>query len=270
MPENTTVENVSNAPDVNVSPAADAQEPVEEVVISAESSAPAQTDSEKSVVTNPPADVAQPQSQKDIDKAFGQRLAHERQKYEQSDAYRLGSMILEDRARRDGITPAEAFQRIQEERLDATAEAYAKDQKQFYKDLLKNNLGRPSNPSPIREDPRDQARRVGEAIAEMNQRGTLPAGFDIQKDLDQATYDDIVQYGPEAAMRMWEMRLERPDPAIAELQRRQAGPAPMRPTSGASQQSAPTDFSKLTTEEYRKKQAEINRAILDGKRVRLS
>ena len=260
--ENTPVE-TNVAPDMNA-PAADGQEAVEEVVISAESpaTAPSETGSNKTVV-NPPADGAQVSSQKDIDKAFGQRLAQERRKYEQSDAYQLGQMLLNERAKRDGITPAEAYQRIQQERLDATAEAYAKDPKQFYKDLLNNNLR--STPNPQTDTPDAQAERVGREIAAMQQRGQLPAGFDFSK-LDQDTYNNIVEYGAPAAMRIWQAEHS----VNAELQRRQAGPAPMRPTSGASQQSAPTDFSKMSSEDFFKKRAEIRKASIDGKRVRLS
>lgn len=262
--ENTSVESV--APET-VTPAADAQgdASTEEVVISAESSSsesPAQTGSGESVA-NPPADGAQPQSQKDIDRAFGQRLAQERRKFEQSDAYQLGTRLINEKAQREGITPAEAYQRIQQERLDATAEAYARNPKQFYKDLLNNNIGGQPQP-PQTETPDMQADRVGRELASVQ----LPAGFDIRRDLDQDTYNNIVEYGAAAAMRIW--RAEHANNVQMELQRRQAGPSPMRPTSGASQQSAPTDFSKLSSEEFYKKRAEIKQAVLDGKRVRFS
>ena len=256
---NTPVENV--APDAGF--AADAQsEPVEEVTITAESTAPAETGAERTVVENPPDDGAHTQGQKDIDKALGQRLAQERRKYEQSDAYQLGQMLLNERAQRDGITAAEAYQRIRQERLDATAEAYARNPKQFYKDLLNNNIG--GQPQPQSETPDMQADRVGRELASVQ----LPAGFDIRRDLDQDTYNNIVEYGAAAAMRIW--KAEHANNVQMELQRRQAGPAPMRPTSGASQQSAPTDFSKLSSEEFFKKRAEIKQATLDGKRVRFS
>ena len=265
--ENTPVETV--APDTMNAPAADAQEAVEEVVISAEPSQAPATGSTKKVEgadapANPPADGAQ-RSQKDIDAAFGKRFAQERRKFEQTDEYRLGSMILDERAKRDGITKAEAFARIQQERVDATAEEYAKNPKAFYRDYLNAQ----QRPAPAQESeaetPQAQAKRIGETLAGMHQRGELPDGFDI-KALDRDTYANIVEYGAPAAMRIWAAEH---GPA-RELARRQSGPAPMRPTSGASQQSAPTDYSKISTEEWRKKQAEIKRAVLDGKRVRLS
>ncbi len=269
MPDNyeTPVENV--APSTAV---ADAQsEPVEEeVTISADS--PAQTGTDNTVdaanAANPPADGAQFQSQKDIDAAFGKRLAKERQKYEQSAEYQLGQMLLNERAQREGITPAEAYQRIQQERLDAKADAYAKDPKQFYKDLLSGNTPVPQRQTafqPATETPQAQAQRVGEELANMYKAGTLPQGFDIQQSLDQDTYSNIVQYGAPAAMRIWAAEH---GPA-AELARRQSGPAPMRPTS-SNKQSAPTDFSTISQEEWFKKRAEIRKAALDGKRVRLS
>ena len=258
---NTPVENV--APDM---PVADAQgEAVEEVVISADASA--QTGSEPSVENNTPADGAHAQNQKDIDRAIGMRLEKERRKYEQSDAYQLGQMMLNERAKRDGITPAEAYQRIQQERLDATADAYAKDPKQFYRDLLQGNVTnqRQPSPEPAAETPEDQAKRVGEEIASMYNAGQLPEGFDIRSSLDQDTYNNIVQYGAPAAMRIWAAEH---GPAV-ELARRQSGPAPMRPTS-ANKQSGPTNYSTISNEEYYKKRAEIKKAILDGKKVRLS
>ena len=265
--ENTPVETV--APDTTNASADDAQEAVEEVVISADPSVAPATGKAQPVEgaetpANPPADGAQ-RSQKDIDAAFGKRFAQERRKFEQTDEYRLGSMLLNERAKRDGITKAEAFARIQQERVEATAEEYAKNPKAFYKDYL-NAQQSPAPAQPSGEEtPQDQAKRIGETLAGMYQRGELPKGFDI-KSLDQDTYNNIVEYGAPAAMRIWaaEHGPER------ELARRQSGPAPMRPTSGASQKSAPTDFSKLSTEEWRKKRAEIKRAVLDGKRVHLS
>lgn len=261
--ENTPVENV--APDM---PVADAQEEaVEEVVISAEPSAPA-TGSDKTVENNPPADGAQPQSQKDIDAAFGKRLAKERQKYEQSPEWQLGAMYLDERAKRDGVSRAEAFQRIQQERIDAKADTYAKNPKEFYKDFLQGTQGQPAfqQPQPLAyEEPKAQAKRVGEELANMYREGTLPDGFDIRSSLDQDTYNNIVEYGAHAAMRIWAAEH---GPA-QELARRQSGPAPMRPTS-SNKQSGPTDYSQMSTEEFFKKRAEIQKALLDGKKVRLS
>lgn len=264
--ENTTVENV--APDAGY--VADAQsEPVEEVTISAaEPTAPAETGKENTVENNnPPADGAKPQTQKDIDRAFGQRLAQERRKYEQSPEWQLGSMYLDERAKRDGVSRAEAYQRIQKERLDARADAYARNPKLFYQDVLQGNMVTPkSQQSPaMPEEPQAQARRVGEELATMYQAGELPDGFDIRSSLDQETYNDIVSYGAPAAMQIWAAR-HGPE---RELARRQSGPAPMRPTS-SNKQSAPLDFSTISSEEFFKKKAEIRKAALDGKRVRLS
>lgn len=266
MPDNyeTPVENV--APDMAV---ADAQEtPVEEVTISVSSQGDTQTGSDNTVEANPPADGAQFQSQKDIDAAFGKRIAKVRKQYEESPEYQLGAQFLKERADRDGITAAEAYQRIQQERLDAKADAYAKDPKQFYKDLLSGNATpqrQTTFQQPQAETPQAQAQRVGEELANMYKAGQLPQGFDIQKSLDQDTYNNIVEYGAPAAMRIWAAEH---GPA-AELARRQSGPAPMRPTS-SNTQSAPTDFSTISQEEWFKKRAEIRKAALDGKRVRLS
>ena len=268
MPDNyeTPVENV--APDMAV---ADAQEtPVEEVTISVSPSEPAQTGSDNTVdaanAANPPADGAQFKSQKDIDAAFGKRLAKEREKYEQSPEWQLGALYLDERAKRDGISRNEAYQRIQQERLDAKADAYARDPKQFYKDLLSGNATPQRQPSfQQAETPEAQAQRVGAELANMYKAGQLPQGFDIQQSLDQDTYNNIVEYGAPAAMRIWAAEH---GPA-QELARRQSGPAPMRPTS-SNKQSAPTDFSTISQEEWFKKRAEIRKAALDGKRVRLS
>jgi len=263
---NTPVENV--APDNY--PVADAQgASVEEVVISADAQAPAQTGSGEPVAAAQaasPADGAKPQTQKDIDRAFGQRLAQERRKYEQSDAYQLGQMLLEERAKEEGISTAEAYRRIQQERLDARADTYARNPKEFYKDFLQGTANPQRQPViSASEDPQAQARRVGEELANMYQAGSLPQGFDVQSSLDQDTYNNIVEYGAPAAMRIWAAEH---GPAV-ELARRQSGPAPMRPTS-SNKQSAPSDFSQLSSEEFAKKRAEIRRAYLDGKRVRLS
>ena len=271
MPDNyeTPVENV--APDMAVADAQDS--PVEEVTISVSPSEPAQTGADNPVdaanAANPPADGAQFKSQKDIDAAFGKRLAKEREKYEQSPEWQLGALYLDERAKRDGISRNEAYQRIQQERLDAKADAYARDPKQFYKDLLSGNATpqqrQPSFQPAQAETPEAQAQRVGAELANMYKAGQLPQGFDIQQSLDQDTYNNIVEYGAPAAMRIWAAEH---GPA-AELARRQSGPAPMRPTS-SNKQSAPTDFSTISQEEWFKKRAEIRKAALDGKRVRLS
>ena len=269
MPDyETPAENV--APDAAV---ADAQsEPVEEVTITAEPSGSSETGSDNTVVdgkaASSPADGAQFQSQKDIDRAFGQRLAQERRKYESSDAYQLGQLLLNERAQRDGITPAEAYQRIQQERLDAKADVYARNPKEFYKDFLKGNTTNQRQPDfqqPAVETPQMQAQRVGEELANMYKAGQLPQGFDIQQSLDQDTYNNIVEYGAPAAMRIWAAEH---GPA-QELSRRQSGPAPMRPTS-SNKQSAPPDYSNISSADYYKKKAEIRQAMLNGKKVRLS
>lgn len=268
---NTPVENV--APDAGF--VADAQsEPIEEVVIStAEASAPVETGAESTVANNPtPADEAKPQTQKDIDRAFGLRLDKERKKYEQSPEWQLGQMMLNERAKRDGITPAEAYQRIQQERLDARADAYARNPKQFYADLLAGNVTTPQRQTFPTEDaplaqvtPEVQAQRVGAELASMYQAGQLPEGFDIRSSLDQDTYNNIVEYGAKAAMRIWAAEH---GPA-AEIARRQSGPAPMRPTS-SNKQSGPVDYSTMSSADFFKKREEINRAVLNGKKVRLS
>ena len=99
----------------------------------------------------------------------------------------------------------------------------------------------------------------------MYKAGQLPQGFDIQKSLDQDTYNNIVEYGAPAAMRIWAAEH---GPA-QELARRQSGPAPMRPTS-SNKQSAPPDYSSISSADYYKKKAEIRQAMLNGKKVRLS
>ena len=266
---NTPVENV----DPNAVPVADAQEePVEEVVVTAGDNPPAETGNANTVVNPTPADEAKPQTQKDIDRAFGQRLAQERKKYEQSPEWMLGSMYLDERAKRDGISRAEAYQRIQQEQLDARADAYARNPKQFYSDLLSGNVQTQQRPAyspesvPLSQvSPETQAQRVGAELANMYQNGQLPEGFDIRSSLDQDTYNNIVEYGAKAAMRIWAAEH---GPA-QELARRQSGPAPMRPTS-SNKQSGPTDFSQMSTEDFFKKRAEIQKALLDGKKVRLS
>lgn len=265
MPDNyeTPVESV--APDMAV---ADAQsEPVEEVTITAEPTGSSETGSDNTVESNSPADGAQFQNQKDIDAAFGKRIAKVRQQYEQSAEYQLGQMLLNERAQREGITPSEAYKRIQQEQLDAKADAYARDPKQFYKDLLSGNANVPNNQRQTftPDTPQMQAQRVGEELANMYKAGQLPQGFDIQKSLDQDTYNNIVEYGAPAAMRIWAAEH---GPA-QELAKRQSGPAPMRPTS-SNKQSAPPDYSSISSADYYKKKAEIRQAMLNGKRVRLS
>ena len=85
---------------------------------------------------------------------------------------------------------------------------------------------------------------------------------------NMATYNNIVEYGAAAAMRIW--KAEHANNVQAELQRRQAGPAPMRPTSGRSQQSGPVDFTKLSTEQFRRIEEQVKNAEMEGRTVRFS
>ena len=254
--------------DGGAAPVDDAQGQAEEVVIA--TSDAVETGEGKSVeqaggaatppANTPSADGTQP-SQKDIDAAIGRRLYDERRKFEQSEEYRLGAMLLDERARREGISKAEAFSRIQQERENELAAAYAKDPTQFYKDYLSQKRTPASEPA--QETPVAQAQRIGAEIGELQRQGSLPAGVDPRTSIDQDLYNNMVQYGVGAALKIWEAS----HATAAELQRRQNGPAPMRPTSGRGQQSGPVDFTKMSDEQFRRIQAQVEQASLDGRTV---
>ena len=211
--------------------------------------------------SNPPADGAKP-SQKEIDAALGRRLYDERRKIEQSEEYRLGALLLDERARRDGISKAEAFNRIQQERENELAAAYAKDPTRFYKDYLSHQ--RRTQPEPTQETPEMQAQRIGAELGDLQRQGALPAGFDLNTSLDQELYNNMVRYGVGAALKIWEAN----HATAAELQRRQNGPAPMRPTSGRGQQSGPVDFTKMSKDQFKRIEEQVRNAEMSGKVVR--
>jgi hypothetical protein len=174
-------------------------------------------------------------------------------------------MMLDERARLDGISRAEAFKRIQQEREDQLAAAYAKDPQKFYKDFISQQ--RRAKPEPAQETPEKQAQRIGAEIGELQRQGALPAGFDLNAHLNQEVYSNMVQYGVGAALKIWEAKQEKHSVA-AELQRRQNGPAPMRPTSGRGQQSGPVDFMKMSKDQFKRVEDQVRKAKLEGKEVR--
>jgi hypothetical protein len=194
--------------------------------------------------------------QREIDRAIGARLAKERSKYESSEAYRLGEMLLNERAKRDNVSRAEAFKRIQDERDKETAETYAKDPTRFYQDYLKDKR----TPQAAPNDTGSEARRIGDELLEMQSNGELPEGFDMSK-IDRSFYNDMATNGVKAAVDAWKVN--------AEMERRKNGPKPMRPT-GSNPKAAPYDFTKMSDEEFLKLKEKVKAARLSGKTVRFS
>lgn len=203
-------------------------------------------------------------SQEDFNRVLGQRLGDERRKYEASPEYMLGQQLIRERAARDGITAQEAYQRIQNDHVQQKAEQYAKDPKAFYADYL-TQQNRPYTPTPQpASQPADAASLTQQLIA----AGAMDMGFQPQHITPQFAAD-AQQYGVQTALLLWQRgNAPTQDAVVAQLEQRKRAPQPMRPMSNGA--ATPTrDYASMSSEEFRKLEAKLKQATLDGRRVKL-
>lgn len=206
--------------------------------------------------------------QADFDRILGARLRDERVRHEASPEFMLGQQLIRERAARDGVTAEEAYRRITNDHVQQRAEQYVKDPKSFYTDMLTQQL-QPQTPqtpqtSPTPNTPADAATLTQQLIA----AGAMDMGFQPQHITPQFAAD-AQQYGVQTALLLWQ-RGQAPtqDAVVATLEQRKRAPQPMRPMSNGG--TVPTrDYASMSSEEFRKLEAKLQQATLDGRRVRL-
>ena len=199
--------------------------------------------------------------QQAFDTALGKRLARERERHERTPEYRLGSMLLAERMRADGLSAEEAYERILRERNERKAQEYADNPKSFYEDYLNDRQ------SGRRETvPGSEAERLAGEMAAAERAGLVPAGFDAKRDLDGGFVANLQRFGAEAALAIWSAARTASDQA--EAQRHREAPRPMRVAGG--EVSAPKlDFAAMSADEFRQLEARIEAAQRKGRRVTL-
>lgn len=235
-----------------------------------------QEDTEPTVATaESVATVQQPQddaasgkghlTQADFDRILGQRLGSERTKYESSPEYMLGQQLIRERAAREGITADEAYRRIQNDHVQQKAEQYAKDPKAFYADYL-TQQNTPTTPTQqtYQQPPADAATLTQQLVA----AGAMDMGFQPQHITPQFAAD-AQKYGVQTALLLWQRgRAPSQDAIVAQLEQRKRTPQPMRPMSNGA--SSPTrDYTNMSSDEFKKLEARLKQATLDGRRVKL-
>jgi len=206
------------------------------------------------------------ENQKDFNYALNRRLEDERKKYarryESSDEYQIGKMLLQDRAAKDGITVQEARRRIESERIEAQAKQYAENPQSFYQDYIR---AKQPEQTPIQ----DPAMNLSQQIIEARESGVLPEEFSPEH-VNSDFVENVQRYGIEAASKIWQAQ-QSPKVAVDsiadEIEKRRNMPKPMNPASG-NVTPPRINFSDMSSEEFWKLDAKIKEAQLRGKTPR--
>lgn len=220
-------------------------------------------------------------NQKDFDTALSRRLSQENAKgynkakseYENSPEMKYIRAVIEDRAREKGITREQALRELNEERINARAQEYAKNPASWYRDQM---LGQQNN-SPAQGSSQignltvsEIARQMADAI----RANDLPEGFNPQKPGDDF-FEAAGQFGVKAALRIWkaehasEVQAQANARQIAqEVEKRRNAAKPMSPSSPNPAVSREVDFTKMSTDEFRNIEQKMKQAQREGKTVR--
>jgi len=238
-------------------------------------------DSQEETVVQPADDgqsLPKVTNQKDFNAALSQRLAGENTKgynrakaeYEASPEMQFVRALIADRAREKGITEQQALAELQNDRIKQVSENYAKNPAQFYEDMLRGR--NPLNAPQPQYDANAQATEMARQMADAIRAGEIPEGFDVQH-LDTDFMDAYREFGNvRMALRLWQAEHKSDVQArqiASELQRRQKAPKPMSPTSANPQSPQPPDYANMSSEDFKKLEAKIKQAELQGKKVRL-
>lgn len=216
---------------------------------------------------------------KDFSVALNKRVAEiqarEQAKYESSDEYQFGRMMLQERAAREGITVQEARRRYENEQVSSQADEYQKNPKKFYEDFVRYRNSPPvqqAQPQQLQPEAHGVnvvAPSLARQIVEAKQNGLLPETFS-PADVTPEFVSHVQQFGVQEAAR----RLAAPQQGFAtaasiadELERRRRAPRPMRPASQGAAMGA-VNFRGMTDEQFNKYDAQIEKAIMEGKRVK--
>lgn len=234
-------------------------------------------------VEKPGDDSPQPKvnNQKDFDTALSKRLSQENAKgysrakseIENSPEMQLIRALIEDRAREKGITREQALRELNEERIDARAQQYAKNPASWYKDQM---LGQQTQ-AQAQEGPQigkltvtEIARQMADAI----RSNELPEGFDPQQPGNDF-FEAAGEYGVKAALRIWkaehasEVQAQANARQIAqEVEKRRNGPKPMSPSGANPAVPIEVDFTQMTSEQFAAFEKKLRQANRAGKAVR--
>lgn len=238
-------------------------------LLNEESAAGQQQSANSPQPTHPTAPGSAPTREPMTQKSFARRLAQTRERdrasFEQEPAYQLGSMLLQQRMNKDGITAEEAFQRIQSERVTQLASEYAKNPQAAYEAMLRGEM-QPFHHQPILPTKAEtDARYLADQLIEAKENGALPDGF-APEHINAEFAANAQRYGVEAALQLWNAKHASVDSVVSEMQRRKAAPQPMRPVN-TDVQVPVIDFSSMSSEEFRKYDEAFARAARDGRRV---
>lgn len=239
--------------------------------------------SKAETVEKPGDDGPQPKvnNQKDFDKALSQRLSQENTKgynrgkseVENSPEMQYIRAVIEDRAREKGITREQALRELNEERINARAQQYAKDPASWYRDQM---LGQQPNHNAQQSTQignlsvTEIARQMADAI----RANELPEGFDARNPGNDF-FEAAGEYGVKAALRIWkaehasEVQAQVDARQIAqEVEKRRGAAKPMSPSGANPAIPREIDFNRMSTEEFRAFEAKVKQAQREGKTVR--
>lgn len=197
-------------------------------------------------------------NQDSINAAIGKRLSKERDKWQNTNEYRLGKMFIEQRMNQDNVDADEAYRRINSDYTDSKAKEYAKNPEQFYKDYLNGQAVR--NPAPQTS----VADRLTAELVDAQERGIMPNGF-TSSDINAEFVGNLQKYGTEAALKMWEY--SHANSVSAQIAEQREAPRPM--VVGGASVSAPTpNFENMSSRDFAEFEKRIQQATLAGKRVK--
>lgn len=209
--------------------------------------------------------------QADFNRILGERLGDERKKYEATPEFMLGQQLIRERAARDGVSADEAYRRITDDHIKQRAEQYDKNPKEFYADMLRQQMtpNTPPTPQPPRETPASAMTLTQQLL----EAGAPSMGF-LPQHITPQFAADAQELGVRAALALWKRGMQAqpqsasPEAIIDQIEQRRRAPQPMRPTTQAS--GAPSyDYASMSTEEFRKLEQQIKKATSEGRRVRL-
>lgn len=212
-------------------------------------------------------------NQTDINHILGVRIDAERarmtRRYESSPEYQLGQMLIRDRASREGISAEEAFRKIQSESITQRAEQYAKDPKAFYADYLTQQTRPNATPTPPPNTP--PAVDGATLTSELLKAGAQEMGF-LPQHITAQFVADAQQFGVQAALSFWQRSQSASAPTadavVSQLEQRKRAPQPIRPV-GKPSTATTMDYSEMSSEDFKKLDAKLRQATLDGRRVKL-
>ena len=224
------------------------------------------TVAEPTEVDAPTADVsrdddAQPRmfDQEAINSIISQRLKSAREAFQRTPEYIAGQMALQQRMQKDGITAEEALKRMQDDRINETADMYANDPKAFYRDFIRSQ----NAPIPVQQQPTDNP--LARELIAAHKGNALPQNFDPNRDVDETFVAFHQAFGLQKAVENWQTR--RSVANAAEVQRQKAAPQPMR-VGGNATSTPKLDFLTMSSEDFRRIEKEIERAATQGRNVR--